>query len=589
MSFRETLGGLISGQNKQQRMYEAAASQYMANAVRMRTRDAMYERAHADAMSVPTARMYVDDTFRGRFFAGANPGLMRPYPEQLNTTEDFKQAYERIVLIRAARQMEEDFPFFDGILSDYVTYVIGDLQYLPETGNPEADKVIRDYLDLQFATCDIQQTRDLKKLSDIAVRTYLRDGECGMIPYETEMGIKIKSISADLIGNPLIGANIGPNNYNGIIVDGSSGAPIFYDRYRRLPKLNCYVFAERIEANNFFHIFDPFRFEQWHGVTAFKNAIEHAFDIYQIVQFSKMNIKYRSSQLPWIKNEQGKPRGGMFTAQPPDSSTGAATPYTINTQGTSMTFLKLNEGIMEFPNDFPNQQFLPMISELKRDCALGAKLPAEFCYRSENGGVIQRFYVSKARATFEEAKRLMRTQFLNPYKGREIQHGIDTGRLDLRAFGTLSQDMARFKGRWQMGRSISVDYGKESDADIKLIDAGLTSPDNYCAEAGTDIRTIRAQLKEHAAQILLDANEVATRTGWDKKDVLPMILKKFANQSSSGAPKAGGMSGGSGGGGGSGVPSAASADGSDLTGLPPADPPANDPFYDNELIKTDGR
>jgi hypothetical protein len=37
---------------------------------------------------------------------------------------------------------------------------------------------------------------------------------------------------------------------------------------------------------------------QYHGVSAFKNAIRDAFDIDQILEFTKLNIKWRSSQLP---------------------------------------------------------------------------------------------------------------------------------------------------------------------------------------------------------------------------------------------------------------------------------------------------
>ena len=78
-----------------------------------------------------------------KMYAGAEPGTKRPGPNVLSTPEDFKQAYQRIILIRAARQMEEDFPFFDSILADFETYVVGDCQYMPSTGLPEADKRIR--------------------------------------------------------------------------------------------------------------------------------------------------------------------------------------------------------------------------------------------------------------------------------------------------------------------------------------------------------------------------------------------------------------------------------------------------------------
>ena len=476
-----------------------------------------------------------------KMYAGAEPGLNRPMPNVLSTPEDYRQAYERIILIRAARQMEEDMPFFDGMLGDFETYTVGDLNYRAGTGNPQADILINDYLLWQFDQADFTQRLDLTKIARLAVRSYKRDGECGFVMIDTGDSIKLNYISGDRIGNPLVGANIGPNNYNGILTDPETGAPAFYEIYRRIPKLNSYVFQQSIKANDFIHYYGPFRFEQYHGVTAFKNAVEHGFDMKQIMDYTKLNIKYRASQLPYVTNEQGKPRGNGYEAVAP-SLNGDPKPFNIQTgDGVTQSFLKLGEGIMNYPNDFPNTQFKGMMEELKRDCAVGAKLPLEFCYRSESGGVVQRFYVNKAEQTFNEEKRWLKRVLLNIYKNRVIQKGIDTGFLDLSAFGSLSDDMARFKGQWQMGRSVSVDYKNEVTADVAQIDAGVMSEEDYANENGRDLAAIRLQKKQHTMAIFEDAKEIAVATGQDVAVILPFLVKKFPNPgaglSAAGEPK----------------------------------------------------
>jgi capsid protein len=464
-----------------------------------------------------------------KMYAGAEPGNQRPRPNQLSTPEDYKQAYERIVLIRAARQMEEDMPFFDGILSDFETYVVGHLRYMSATGNPEADKVIDEFLEWQFDQCDYSQRLNLEKIAQLAVRSMKRDGECGQGFVNTMAGLKIWYVSGDRIGNPMIGANIGPNNYNGIIADPITESPIFYDIFYRVPKLNCYYFQQRLPADQFRHYYDPFRYEQYHGVTSFKNAIEHAFDMKQVIDFTKLNIKWRSAQLPYVTNEQGKPRGNGYEVLPPNSGTGAPSPLSINVDGVTQSFLKLGEGVMEYPNDFPNQQFVALMEELKRECALGSKLPLEFVYRSQTGGVVQRFFADKAQKQFDKDKRLLKRAFLNPYKNRAIQDGINSGMLNLSRFGKLATDLARFKGTWQMGEAISVDYGKEVDADIKLIDAGLQSPQNYVGEKAGRLDEIRLQIKQNTDQLFKDAAELSTKYGLPVAEVLPYLLKKFPN------------------------------------------------------------
>lgn len=468
---------------------------------------------------------------RMQLYAGAEPGNQRPTPAVLSTPEDYKQAYQRIVLIRAARQMEEDLPFFDGILGDFETYVVGDLKYQANTGNKDADTVINEFLEWQFDQCDLSNRLDLTKMARMGIRSMKRDGECGFTFVDHDDSIKINAISGDRIGNPLTGTNIGPTNFNGIIVDETTSAPVIYQIFRRIPKLNSYTWQFDASASDFRHYFSPFRFEQYHGVTVFMNAIEHAFDMKQIIDFTKLNIKWRASQLPYVINEQGRPRGNGYETQAPNALTGVPKPLSINIDGVTQSFLKLDEGVMDYPNDFPNTQFVALMNELKRECAVGAKLPLEFCYQSQSGGVIQRFFADKARGTFDEEKRWMKRSFLNPYKNRSIQKGIANGFLDLRKFGNLSTSMARFKGTWQMGRAIVVDYGKEVAADIKLIEAGLMSPDEYVSEQGGDLVTINTRIENQAMSVIEAAKRVASKTGVAFEVVLPYLSKRFPNPS----------------------------------------------------------
>ena len=480
-----------------------------------------------------------------QFYAGAEPGIARPYPNTLSTPEDYKQAYERIVLIRGARQMEEDLAFPDGMLDDFETYVIGDcLVYQPNTGNPDADRVIRDYLEWQFDQIDYSQRLDLTKMAQVGIRSMKRDGDCGFEPIDVGDAIRIRYTSGDSIGNPLIGANIGPSNYNGILTDPVTDAPAVYQIWRRVQKMNAYYFDRNVPADQFWHYYDPFRFQQYHGVTVFKNAIADYFDIQQIMEFSKLNIKFRSSQLPTVHTETGRPRGagygwfgygsqsgpgGPNPNGQPVSAAGVPLPMSVNVDGVTQNFLKLDEAVMDYPHDFPNQQLIVMIQELNRRCAKGAKLPIEFVYQAANGGVVQRFWANKAEQTFNKDKHLVRRTLLNPTKNRVIQKGIDTGELDLRAFGDLDVSVERFRGRWQMGRAISVDYGRETDADIKKIDAGLMSAADKVADDGGNLDDVLKETDTHVRRVIDMAKQTAEKFDIDFAIVLPYYLKKFPN------------------------------------------------------------
>lgn len=481
-------------------------------------------------MKLSAASRERDDQVRGKFYAAANPGINRPFAPILSTPEDYRQAYERIVMIRYGRQMEEDIPYVESILGDFETYVVGDLRYRPNTGNKDADRLICEHLEWRFSQCDYASKLDLTSMAKLAIRTKKRDGECGFIYVDTDGGLRLSAVSADRIGNPLMGSNIGPLNFNGILVDPQSGAPRAYEIWRRLPKLNAYVFDREVEANQFIHFYDQFRFEQYHGVTAFKNGISRACNLEQTIQFAIQNIKFRSSQLPAIQNEQGRPKApGSGYIPKAANSQGTPQPYQIEVDGVTQNFLKLGEGYVEYPHDFPNANFRDITSDLKGDVALGVHLPAEFCFRSEAGGVLQRFYIEKAQRTFDEEKRLLQLQFLNPYKNRVLRKDVDSGVLNLDAFPGLAGSLQLYRGMWHMGRSVSTDYGHDTDSDIKLIDAGLLSPQEHAADNARDLDEIRSVKKERARQIIADAQEVSKETGVAFEVVLPFIQKQFPN------------------------------------------------------------
>ncbi len=475
-----------------------------------------------------------------QLYAGAEPGISRSYPNVLNTPEDYKQAYERIVLIRAARQMEEDYGFFQGLLRDFENYVVGEkLVYLPNTGNPDADKRIREFLEWQFDQADYQGQDDLTKIAQIAVRSMKRDGECGFIPVDTGESIQLRSISGDCIGNPMVGAVAGENNYNGIRTD-NAGRVEWFDLFKRMPKVNSYTFQESVSADNFWHYKDRFRFIQYHGVTAFMTAIRDGFDIDQILEFTKLNIKWRSSQLPTVHTETGRPKPGAgyfgWGGGSPNAPSGPTTtdggiplPKQIMVEGVTTNYLKLDESVMEYPNDFPNAQLQVSIEELRRQCCKGVDLPYEFAYRAENGGVVQRFWVNKAENTFNRDKHLLKRTMLEKYKNRSLQKGIDTGFLDLSDFGELSTNLARFRGQWQMGKAISVDYGRENDTDLKLIDAGLLSPNDKVASMGGNLDEVNQEKKAQVLAVYKMAREIADETKRPFEEVLPFLQKLYPN------------------------------------------------------------
>ena len=80
-----------------------------------------------------------------------------------------------------------------------------------------------------------------------------------------------------------------------------------------------------------------------------------------------------------------------------------------------------------------------------------------------------------------------------------------------------------------MGRAVSVDYSKENDSDIKLIEAGLMSPDDWVSENGGDLATINKRIENQTTEIFKAAQRISEETGQDVALILPYLVKKFPN------------------------------------------------------------
>src|SRR5262245_51679581 len=80
-----------------------------------------------------------------------------------------------------------------------------------------------------------------------------------------------------------------------------------------------------------------------------------------------------------------------------------------------------------------------------------------------------------------------------------------------------------------MGSTISVDYGRETDADLKQIEGGLMSPVDYAAENGRDLDDVRTEIVANAKAFISAGQKLAKETGLTFDQVMPFLVKKWPN------------------------------------------------------------
>ena len=218
----------------------------------------------------------------------------RKGPSQLSGAEDYRSNYDRVELMKRARDLAENVGLVRSLLMKFASHVAANVSYQARTENRQANSEIESYWSSWFDACDLSGRHSGSTLLQVAIMSMLRDGDFLFALVRSEGELKLQGIEADRVGDPyktytsleLIG---------GVHIDRNTGAPTAYDIYNRSIG-DFYTYQATIAASQAFHLFDPLRIDQYRGVTAFHTAINDQQDIREIENSEKMAAKYASMQ-----------------------------------------------------------------------------------------------------------------------------------------------------------------------------------------------------------------------------------------------------------------------------------------------------
>lgn len=456
--------------------------------------------------------------------------LRRNAGGQFRAPEDGTETRQRLQMIREARQLEDDFPLASMILDAFETYGLGSIRYQPMTGDTAFNREIMDWLKVWFDECDCTGRFSFEQIARLALRGKKRDGEAGIIhrmdgDLEDFSEYKLQLVSGDRIGDPNIVHLNTETNKNGIHIDPTTGAPISYDIYKRNSDVYSYTFDLNVQRSFFSHVFDPFRPDQYHGVTAFKSVITRMRDLKEIMDDTRLNIKYRATQLPYYKTETGEaPLNTGYDDTVPVSAQRDADGVSLETvAGAEQQFIRTTEGIFEYPNDFPNQQFLPAVQVQVREIMAGVNLAYEFLWGLDKlSGTIGRLIVERQDRVMKMERENLERQFMRTSIRRAIQAGINSG--------AIRRDGAeKFKGQFFYGARISADYGRDQKTDIELVRAGLLTESEYFHTHGQNPEEVRQVRIEETLALAADGAKLAAETGMDVENAMNVIRNTYTN------------------------------------------------------------
>jgi capsid protein len=236
-------------------------------------------------------------------FDSALDSTKRGISRNISGAEDTAGTAERYKLIRAARDLADNFPPVRSLLLKFATYVAGRISYQARTGDKELDDQIERYWIKWCKECDFLRRHNFTTFVQLAVTAILRDGDCGFIIVRDGEMLKLQAVEADRIGSPY-NRLIDSDSYIGGIMLDEFGRPDKYQIFVRTIN-NQYIEPTDIDANEFIHLFDPTRLDEYRGRSAFATALNAARDLQETIKAEVQAIKFASYQTGIITTENG--------------------------------------------------------------------------------------------------------------------------------------------------------------------------------------------------------------------------------------------------------------------------------------------
>jgi lambda family phage portal protein len=439
----------------------------------------------------------------------------RKGPSALSGAEDYHSNYDRVELMKRARDLAENVGLVRSILMKFASHTAANISYQARTENPEVNTEVEAYWAEWFDKCDITTRHTGSTLMQVAMMSMLRDGDfLFCLVRDKDGNLKIQGIEADRLGDPFK-VYTSLDLIGGIHIDRDTGAPSAYDIYNRSIG-DFYTYQTTIPSSQAFHLFDPLRIDQYRGISAFHTAINDATDIYDIINFEKMAAKNASSQAGIVKRNNNN--ASDLSSLTNDEDLNGNTIKLEAIESGKISYLEPGEDIV-FPDgpSRPSGAFAEFHKILLRNICLGLGIPYSFAVDpSAMSGPTARLEMQQAGRTFRRYQKLLDDKVLRPIKNIVIADGVARGLIE----NNVGSRTAR--GIFNFGANVSIDLGRESASAISEFKTGLRTAADIYAERGQDFESSMRQ-RAIEAKLIKDLSE---KYGVDPETISDIVPPK---------------------------------------------------------------
>jgi capsid protein len=425
-----------------------------------------------------------------------------------DAAESSSTARSRTTMMWEALDLVENFPAAKAVCSKYGTFLTP-TEYAPATGNRDYDKLLAEWFHDWCRVCDVTGRHSFKKLVQLATEMRPAYGDCGFALRRVDKELRLQLVSGDRIGNPneatMPELGDGGFYFSGVIAN-SYGAPTAY-RIFRVESSGMYSNPEDIPASQFFHYFDPFRADQYRGVTDFHPVAKTMRMLKEILEAEQVGVRFASQQAALVFTERGAaPSRNVFTPANAATMANGEQPKHEQTDIGTIRYLYTGDRVETMPSR-PGSAFGGFVQTLMQDIALGlGGYPAGVLWGTQD------FKGPSVRAEFAQADRvnarhqgILCDKVLEPIKNAAILDAIARGEVPApdRASGESFEEsvIRATRGTFRFPPRLTIDVGRESQARISELLNGAGSLTEIAAEDGKDAYTRLEEKAQTAAWV----------------------------------------------------------------------------------------
>jgi len=418
-------------------------------------------------------------------------------------SESTQTVRDRIVMMWEARDLVENFPQAREITRKFSLYCTPQ-EFSAMTGDRAYNNIVNEYFHDWCKRADVSGRHSFRKLVQIGCEERPVDGDFGFILRRLDDELKIQIVPATRIGNPNALTAQPVNYYQGVIVD-EYGRPVAYQIYR-VTRDGVYFDPEEVPASNFCHFFDPFRSDQFRGVSDFHACSRSARMLYAILEAEKTGVRFAAQQAALVFSDKAaaNPRN-LFTPNPSITLPNGNTQKNELSEVGMIRYFGAADRIEVMPSR-PSQAFSGFVQHLMHEIAIGIGIPQGVLFGTQDfKGPSVRAEFAAADRVFVRHQGVLVDKVLDPIKNAVILDAIAREQIPpppLQTGETMVQALKRAtRGEWRFPPKITIDVGRESSANMNENRQGAKSLQEIAAEQGTDAFGRLEQIAMEAAYV----------------------------------------------------------------------------------------